>query len=86
MLVFEGHVVWWRGEVGRARRHTEEGTISPSTSRRVGKGVIHELKCCLPRSEVPLSAVLFRCVSPSDWVRDGFCPSRCKVEPETPHS
>lgn len=75
MLVFEGHMVWWPGEVGRARCHTEEGTISLSASWRVGKGVIHELKCCLLRGEVPLSAVLLRCVSPSDWVRDGFCPA-----------
>lgn len=54
MLVFEGHVVCWRVEAGRAWCHAEEGTIGLSTSWRVGKGVVRGLKCRLPRGEVPL--------------------------------
>lgn len=54
MLVFEGHVVCWRVEAGRAWCHAEEGTIGLSASWRVGKGVVRGLKCRLPRGEVPL--------------------------------
>lgn len=82
-----------RGARGLLAGRGGQGLVSRRGGNHRSVRILEGGEGCRARAEVPSSkrrgASLNgapQMVSPSDWVRDGFCPGRLRAEPETLHS